>query len=198
MPYTPPNIHTERLLLRAITKADAPAIFEYARNPNVSHYTLWEPHLSLADSEKMISEYVLPSYSRGEPEPFGIERLSAPGKMVGTVGCFWVSKANECMELAYAISEDYWGQGLVAEAASAVLDYVFSELPVNRIQCRCKIENAPSLKVIKKLGFKEEGILRAEIKHRDRFWDMVYTSLLKSEWSNHQDKPTTRKQSEIR
>ena len=78
------------------------------------------------------------------------------------------------MELAYAIGEEYWGKGLVAEASSAVMDYCFKEFGLKRIQARCKLENEASRRVMEKVGMAFEGTLKSAIFHRDRYWDMHY------------------------
>jgi len=85
-----------------------------------------------------------------------------------------VSKPAKTMELAYAISEDQWGKGLVAEASQSVMDYCFKEFGLKRIQARCKVENQASAKVMQKIGINFEGTLKSSIFHRERYWDMHY------------------------
>jgi ribosomal-protein-alanine N-acetyltransferase len=179
--WLPPQLSTDRLLLRPLHQSDAESIFEYARNPNVSMYTLWEPHETVADSLAFIVEYD----RKKTPEPLGIALKDNPGKVIGTVGCFWVSKPSKSMELAYAIAEQYWGKGIVAEASRAIVDYCFTNFDVQRIQSRCKTENKASARVMEKAGMTYEGTLKSAIFHRNRFWDMHYYSVLKSQWSKH-------------
>ncbi len=177
-----PTLSTERLILRSVTMDDAEGIFAYASDPEVSLFTMWEPHQNLGDSENFIQDYVFRRYSEGQPEPFGIALRDQPDTLIGTIGCFWVSPRYRSMELAYAIGRAYWGQGLVAEAGQTLLKHVFATYDVERIQCRCKVENHASMRVMSKLGFQTEGVLRSEIHHRGRFWDVHYASLLHSEW----------------
>lgn len=172
--WRPPTFETQRLILRPIELDDADAIFNYAKNPNVSRYTLWEPHKSTQDSLAYIKEYIFDYYSQGVPEPFGIALKENPQKIIGTVGCFWTSKKAKAMELAYAIGEEHWGQGLVAEASQAVMEYCFKEFSLKRIQARCKAENKPSARVMEKIGMTYEGTLKSAVYHRERFWDMCY------------------------
>ncbi|MCC7403846.1 MAG: GNAT family N-acetyltransferase [Bdellovibrionales bacterium] len=181
--FTLPQLETERLILRPLRPTDAENIFEYAKNPNVSLFTLWEPHKNVTDSLKFITEYAQPLYKEQVPEPFGIILKSNPKKVIGTVGCFWVSKPSQTMELAYAIDEPFWGKGLVAEASDAILGYCFKNLKVNRIQSRCKAENKASSRVMEKVGMKYEGTLKSAIFHRNRFWDMHYYAILKADWA---------------
>ncbi len=183
-----PTLETARLSLRSLTVEDAPAIFDYAADPEVSRYTLWEPHKTLNDSINFIQDYAFKRYADGHPEPFGIVLKDQPDIVVGTIGCFWVSPRHRSMELAYAIGQKYWGQGLVVEAGQAVLKHVFAQFDVERIQCRCKIENVASARVMEKLGFQTEGILRSEVFHRNIFWNMHYTSLLRSEFKSHRSR----------
>lgn len=180
--WSPPNLKTERLNLRALKISDAQAIFEYAKNSNVSRFTLWEPHQNVEDSRSFVIDYAFQKYQETTPEPFGIILNTNPEKVIGTVGCFWVSKEAKCMELAYAIGEPFWGNGFVHEASKAVVDYVFKEMNIVRLQARCKVENRASARVMEKLGMKHEGTLRASIFHRDRYWDMHYCSVLREEW----------------
>jgi ribosomal-protein-alanine N-acetyltransferase len=184
----PPTLETDRLILRPLQESDAEAIFSYCSNPNVSRYTLWEPHTSIEDAEQFLRSYVFPKYEKKVPEPFGICFKGAVDSVIGTVGCFWASEANRCLELAYALAEPHWGQGIVVEAAKAVVDFVFAEYGIERLQCRCKAENIPSARVMEKLGMKREGTLRAATFHRARYWDMHYFSLLREEWENRRSK----------
>lgn len=178
--WKPPILTTSRLVVRPIEITDAESIFEYAKNPNVSRYTLWEPHRSVKDSLEYIEEYVFDYYSKGVPEPLGIALKEQPENVIGTVGCFWTSEKAKAMELAYAIGEDHWGQGLVAEASQAVVDYCFKEFSVKRIQARCKTENVASARVMEKIGMSFEGTLRSSTFHRNRFWDMHYYAIVRN------------------
>lgn len=172
--WQPPVLETDRLILRPIEISDAESIYSYAKNPNVSQYTLWEAHQSVQDSEDYIRNYIFDYYSKNVPEPFGITLKDNPKKVIGTVGCFWVSKSAKSMELAYAIAEEHWGKGLVAEASAAVMNYCFQEYSLRRIQARCKAENKASARVMEKIGMSYEGTLKSAIFHRNKYWDMCY------------------------
>ena len=78
------------------------------------------------------------------------------------------------MELAYAIGEDQWGRGLVAEASEAVMNFCFKEFSLKRIQARCKIDNVASRRVMEKIGMTFEGTLKSAVFDRQRHWDMHY------------------------
>ncbi len=181
--WRPPTLHTARLTLRGLTEEDAEAIFAYAANPNMTHYTLWEPHQTLADSLRFVRDYALARYREGVPEPMGmVDREDPSGQVIGCVGGFWVSQANATMELGYALSEDHWGKGLVVEAATVLIDYLFTAYSVERLQARSVAENQQSLRVLDKLGLSYEGTLRSALWRRGRFRDVCYFSILRGEW----------------
>lgn len=174
-----PTLETRRLVLRPLKVEDAESIYAYAKNPNVSQYTLWEPHAAVKDSLSFITDYAFKYYQDGTPEPFGIVLKSDPGRVIGTVGCFWVSKEAKSMELAYALDELHWGMGLMPEACQTVMDYCFKAFAPKRIQARCKQENLASARVMQKIGMNFEGALKSTLFHRGRHWDMCYYAVVR-------------------
>ncbi len=185
--WTPPTLTTNRLTLRAITLDDAPSMFEYAKNPNMTKFVLWEPHQSLKDTANGIKNYFFQKYDNLEPEAFAITLKSDPSKIIGTVGTWFNSEKSQCMEMGYALSEEYWNQGILTEAANEVIRYCFEEYsntiaPVNRIQAHCKLENAASARVMEKVGMQYEAVHRQRVFSKNRFWDMKVYAILKEDW----------------
>jgi ribosomal-protein-alanine N-acetyltransferase len=179
--WRPPTLATERLILRALAPDDAADVFQYARNPRVARYTLWEPHGSLDESLEFITSYAMVNYQQAVPDPFAITQKGV-GRVIGTVGCFWASREHRCMELGYALDEPMWGRGIATEAARATVDFVFRHFDVERVQARCKKENVGSARIMGKLGMRYEGTLRSAVFHQARFWDVEYHAVLRRDW----------------
>lgn len=176
------DIDTERLTLRLIKESDLNDIFSYCQNPNVARFVTWEPHQTLKDSQKLI-DYALSNYSQGRIEPIAVCLKNDPEKkVIGTVGLIAVSPKNRTFELAYAIDEKYWGKGFVVEASKPIIDFAFKHYAMERLQCRCRVENPQSSRVMEKLGMSFEGIARSAMFIKNQTWDMKIYSLLKSEW----------------
>jgi ribosomal-protein-alanine N-acetyltransferase len=181
--WAPPVLMTQRLVLRPVTAGDAPAIFLYASNPNLTRFTLFETHQTIDDSLWFATDYVRSRYASREPDPFGIVlKVDPVPTVIGSLGAHWVSQPNGTMEFGYAIAEPYWGRGLVAEASRALIRYVFTEYAVERLQARVIVGNEASERVLAKLGFAREGVLRSFILRRGRHWDVAMYSLLRGEW----------------
>ena len=180
--WTPPILETNRLVLRPATPDDAPAVFDYASNPNVTRFTVFETHRTLDDSRWFVNEYVRSRYTCKEPDPYAITFKEDQARMVGALGAHWVSQPNGTMEMGYAIAEPYWGRGLIAEAATALIRFVFTEYAVERLQARVIAGNDASERVLAKLGFTREGVLRSSLFRRAEWHDLIMYSLLRREW----------------
>jgi len=180
--WRPPTLETTRLILRPIGEADAEEIFQYASNPNVTRYTLFETHRDLNDTLTFIRDVAMKQYEEELPGPLGICWKEDPARVLGTLGCFWATRVNKTMELGYAIAEQFWGRGIAAEASRAVIGHVFANYDVVRLQAHCMAENMASVRVMEKLGMTFEGRLRQATFRRGLSWDMLIYSALRDEW----------------
>jgi [ribosomal protein S5]-alanine N-acetyltransferase len=177
-------LETDRLVLRPLSTNDAADIFLYCSNPNLTRFTLWNTHETLEDTMLFIREYLISRYQNQEPDPIGIVLKDDPTRsVIGSVGCFWASQTYSVMELGYNLAEPYWGRGIIVEASRRLLDYVFREFAVARIQARILAGNTASTRVAQKLGMRFEGILRSVLLHRGKRVDVEYHSILSSEWA---------------
>lgn len=182
--WRPPPLATARLVLRPFEEADAAPLFPLAANPHVTRFTLWEHHLTVADTRVFVVDYARSRYAEGVPEPYAICLKSDPrGWPIGSVGVFWASEPNRTMELGYWVGEPFWGQGFAAEACRAVVGHAFAAHAPERIQARVIAGNAPSSRVLEKLGFRYEGTLRAALTRRGRQEDVLMYAALKAEWA---------------
>lgn len=179
--WRPPTLTTPRLVLRPFTEADAAPLFEYACNPNVTRFTLWDAHRTISETLSFVGDYALLRYREGMPEPYAIS-LTPDSTPIGSCGCFWTSFANHEMELGYWIGEPYWGKGLAAEACRVLVEHVFREFCVERLQARVIAGNIASSRVLGKLGFRFEGRLRSALFRRDKFEDLLIYSLLRDDF----------------
>jgi ribosomal-protein-alanine N-acetyltransferase len=176
-----PSLETERLLLRKMRMADAQDLFEYASDPDVARYTTWPLHSSLDDSKAYLRR-VLDLYAAHEVAEWGLEH-KAGGKFIGTCGYVDWSPYHARAEVGYAMSRNYWGQGLMTEAVRAVFRFGFQRMMLNRVEARCMIENVASARVMEKCGMRYEGILREHMYAKGRYDDLKIYSILRREWT---------------
>jgi ribosomal-protein-serine acetyltransferase len=105
-------------------------------------------------------------------------------KMVGLVGMKDTDKANRKTEIGYWLSESYQHLGIITKSCRTLINYIFEELRINRIQLTAATENSKSQRVALRLGFQREGIQRDGELHRRGFVDLVVFSLLKKDWNS--------------
>ena len=85
------------------------------------------------------------------------------------------------MMLGYAISERFWGQGLMTEALKAVLNYLLQDAGFNRVTARFVTANPASGRVMAKAGMSYEGTFRQAVLHKGQVKDFSVYGILKSD-----------------
>lgn len=150
------TLETERLILRPFRTADLEDFYEYAQNPEVGPNAGWEPH-----ADRSVSQSILQSFLEGDQVLAIVYREN--GKVIGSIGLhgdrFREGAVNSRM-LGYVLSYDYWGKGLMTEAARRVIRYAFEELELDLLAIQHFPFNERSRGVILKCGFTYEGVLR--------------------------------------
>lgn len=179
------TLETERLRLTMFTMEDAADLYDYAKNPNVGPHAGWSPHKSREESEIIIRDLFLPNETwaiRMKDETKADEK---PGKVIGSISLEpdrYRPDANS-KELGYSLSEDYWKQGIMTEAAKEVIRFAFEELGLSQIGICTGQANKRSQRVIEKCGFKYEGTIRRTYKVYDgTLRDSLLFSMLKEEY----------------
>jgi ribosomal-protein-alanine N-acetyltransferase len=176
-----PTLETARLVLRPLTDADADAVFAACSNPRLTAHTLFDAHRSVADTLTFLAAYARPKHAAGEPDPYGIAFKESPGEVIGCVGARWGSQLHRCMELGYWVAEPHWGRGIVTEAATELVRFVFESFEVERIQSRVFAGNESSARVLLKLGFTLEGTMRSAAFKNGVFRDVMLFARLRSD-----------------
>lgn len=80
-------------------------------------------------------------------------------------------------DLGYDLRPEYWNSGIMTEALGAVIDFTFNKIQVNRIEASVSNENNASIRVLEKLGFVKEGVLRKRSYWGGSYHDMVMLSI---------------------
>jgi ribosomal-protein-alanine N-acetyltransferase len=101
---------------------------------------------------------------------------------IGDVGYFKLERQHRRAEVGYLLAKAYWRRGLMTEAMTAVLDYGFASMDLNRVEALVDPRNAASVGLLRKLGFAQEGLLRDYEFERGAFIDLYMLSLLRREW----------------
>ena len=174
-------LQTRRLILRRFTQDDAPAMYaNWASDPVVTEFMTWPPHASVDVSRQVLDMWV-GSYAKPDSYQWAIE-LKSLGEPIGSLGVVRLNENIDECELGWCIGSCWWGQGIMPEAASAVVRYLFEEVGANRIAARHAVENEKSGRVMQKIGMVKEGVLRQSDRSNRGISDCVQYSILASEY----------------
>ncbi len=174
-----PTFETPRLILRPLREADFPDLFEYAQDPAVARDGMWTPYES-EDKAREDFMRLLSFYPRGFMW-WALEH-KADGKMIGRCQLDNYDSDDARADISYALNQDYWGQGLMREAAQRVARYGFEVLNLNRLSATAFPDNVASIRILEKLGMLREGCLRQYRTSRGQPEDVYMFAALRAEW----------------
>lgn len=102
--------------------------------------------------------------------------------LAGIISYNSIDWTNRVTHIGYWVGAGYQGNGIVTRACSAMIDYAFFDLQLNRIEIRCATGNLRSCAIPARLGFKREGVVRQAEWLYDHFVDHNIFGLLAGEW----------------
>ncbi len=171
---------SERLYLRPIMEEDLAELAAFFYEPsNVKYYipTLWRRYTPeqvrglLADWHDQSAYFVYAICMNEDDSVVGLANLDG------------VNYINGNSEVGIAITAvERQGQGLAEEALRLLITYCFDEMRLHRVWARIVAANEASLRLFRKLGFREEGRLREQLRREGGYIDMIFMGLLEDEW----------------
>jgi len=157
----PQEIQGNRVRLRAPVLSDADVIFEsYTQDSAVCRYLVWQPHKSVATTREFITSCIEAWRTDGR-RPYVIAER-AGSKAIGMIE----ARIQPCsIDLGYVLARAHWGNGLMADAISALAEAALALPRFFRVQAFCDTENVQSQRTLEKAGFIREGKLHRWIVH---------------------------------
>jgi len=185
VPLTAPNpIESERLLVRLVDKSDLPALLEVNSNEEVTAllpYARWE---SIADGEAWLKRMEA-IQATGLALQFVVVSKSS-GLAIGTCLVFRFEEGSARAELGYALGRAYWGRGLMHEALEALIGSAFAVMGLRRLEAEVDTRNRSSARLLRRLGFTREGLLRQRWVTKGEVKDVEMYGLLRDEWPSRE------------
>lgn len=81
-------------------------------------------------------------------------------KMIGSITMTRLRPLQRKAVFSYDLDRDYWGQGIMSEAMEAVIDFADNKLDLGRLYACASPENVRSIKLLERLGFVSEGLMK--------------------------------------
>jgi RimJ/RimL family protein N-acetyltransferase len=173
----------EKVLLRPPKRSDITNFLKWFNDPEVVHYlSMYLPMTEMAE-EKWIED-AASRIQAGTSVYFIIEATEGnSSRLLGTIGLHGISPKDHSASFGIAIGEkEYWGNGYGTEATRLILAYGFQQLNLHRIGSAALAYNERSIRLHKKVGFREEGRQREATYKDGRFHDHVGFGILRDEW----------------
>ena len=176
-----PVLETARLRLRAVRRsADVDAILAVFGDPEAMRYWSHGPLPDLAAAHGYVDQ-MEQGFATRTLFQWVVTHRDADG-LVGTVTlCQW-DRDNRRAEVGYMLSRDHWGRGYAREAVHAVLRFAFERLDLHRVEADVHPDNSASLRLLERLGFRHEGLLRERWFTYDEWSDSVLLGLLRTDF----------------
>ena len=177
-----PTVTTPRLIMRKMLPSDSEDMFEYAKNPAVTRYLLWEEHVNKKFTHSYL-KFIQSQYAAGNFYDWALT-LAESGKMIGTCGFSSFDESNNAAEVGYVLSPDYWRQGIATEALFRVMRFGFEKLGLNRIEAKFIEGNSSSRRVMEKTGMTFEGYQRKAMLIKGEYKTIGICSILREEFES--------------
>ncbi len=173
-----PVLQTDRLDLVEIRQSHLKDLFHVFGDDQVTQYYNIKTFAKEEEGQPLLDWF----QSRFE-EKLGIRwgiALKGEKEIIGTIGFNHFTKGHRAT-IGYDLRRKHWNKGYITEVLKAVIDFGFHTLEINRIEAEVMQGNIVSEKVLVKLGFIREGILRQWMFWNGNHYDMTMYSVLKED-----------------
>lgn len=179
-----PTLRGERVLLRVASSGDYPQ-WAQLREESRTFLTPWEPIWPADDLTRLAFRRRIKRYQReirdGTGYPFFV--FSPDGEtLFGGVTLGQIQRGvAQSGVLGYWMGERYANKGFMTAAVRAIVGFAFDTLQINRIEAACLPSNAPSVRLLEKVGFTREGYARRYLCIDGRWQDHYLYGLVRDD-----------------
>ena len=175
-----PELSSPRLRLREVRDGDAAALFAIHGDARVMRYWSYPAWTELAQAEQKISDIL--RQRREEDILIWAIADATSDLLIGSSAVFYLNLEQGRAEIGYSLHPDWQGHGLASEALQLVLGYAFNNLGLRRIEADIDPRNLPSCRLVERLGFVREGLLRERWHVNGEICDSAIYGLLRQDF----------------
>lgn len=168
-----------RLSLRCPASRDAPALYALAADPEVTAFLSWGPYRSRQEAADWLA--TLPA-RRASGTALELAIVDADDVPIGITLLNEIDRRDRRAVVGTWLGRAHWGSGANREAKALVARLAFGPLGLERLAAYADVRNGRSRTALERLGFVEEGVLRAFHRHGGAPRDVVVLALLRADW----------------
>ncbi|HEX8052569.1 MAG TPA: GNAT family N-acetyltransferase [Thermoleophilaceae bacterium] len=167
--------------LRYLVPGDAHALFELARDPEVTQFFSWGPYRDESEPLAFI-ERLEREREAGVRLELGI--VDSDDRPIGLTGFSEFAHRDRRATVGTWLGREHWGSGANTESKALVLALGFRHLGLNRITALASPDNRRSLRALERIGFWTEGVLRAWHIHGGEPRDVAILRMLRDRYES--------------
>ncbi|HHD2751669.1 TPA: GNAT family N-acetyltransferase [Clostridium perfringens] len=176
-----PIVETKRFILKEIEEKYKENFINLFSDEDVMKYSGTE----VSNPEKQVDFYlkkVKVMYKEKKVIRWAIVNKESK-EFIGDIGFYNMDFYSNNTEIGYTVAKKFWRQGVASECIKAIENFAFENLSMNRIVAMIDSNNISSIKLLEKLGFHRDGILREHYynKNRDEYINICVYSVIKSD-----------------
>ena len=183
-----PPVAGVRLKLRPFHDDDVDDVQLFQSDPRVLPFIPWRVRTRQETQQwlaKVSGSVVAQEHDHGT---WAIER-SEDRRVIGSVNLSWTSSAHGQAEFGFVLATDTQGRGYATEATTLLLDAAFPALSLHRAYARVDARNEPSLRMLRRLGLRQEAHLVGREHFKGEWTDIAILGVLSREWENLRSQP---------
>ena len=167
--------------MRLVEPADAEELFALIE-ANRAYLARWMPFVGQTRSADDSLAFIRAAMRQRE-ENRGLQMaILAQQRIVGVAGFHRIDWTLRTTSIGYWLAEFHQGAGTMTLAVRALVDYAIGVLRLHRVEIRAGVENQRSRAIPERLGFHEEGVVRAAERIGSRVIDHVIYVTTNAEW----------------
>jgi ribosomal-protein-alanine N-acetyltransferase len=177
------RLETERLVLRDFVEDDWRELHAIESRADVNRYQGYDAH-----TEEYSRSYVAKTIAAAAETPrmlyeVAIAKRADETQLIGRGGIRRTAAEPRIGEMWVVLAPDQQKQGLVFEAARAMMSHAFAELGMHRLYGDCDPRNGPSARLMERLGMRREAHFVQNVFIKGEWCDSLIYAVLASEWS---------------
>ena len=178
------------MFLRTVAPGIELRLFEYGHAETIfatverhrDYLREWLPWVDFTRSPEDVRQFIARVRAQYESNQGPQMGIWIDGALSGSFGVHPIDWANRSAAVGYWIEPGHQGRGVITRCCRSMLDYLFGELGLHRVEIRCGTGNTKSCAVPARLGFAREGVLQGAEWVSGRWVDLVVWGLLDHQW----------------
>jgi [ribosomal protein S5]-alanine N-acetyltransferase len=177
------SIVNDNIIIRPFNPQDIQDYFEIMSNEEAFEYEL--NYALNYDQTLHDLNNIMAAYRQEAPSiiTWGVEYRTFK-KIIGYFNITYIDPEQSVAMIGFAFNPTFWRKGLAYQTIELFVNHFFSQQGV-RVFCSTMGENEKTIKLMEKLGFRREGVLRKSLWAKGKLRDEIYFGIMKEEWSKH-------------